>query len=68
MTTILQYDLFEEVNNTTLQQKEIDTISQQLNNLRRGLFQRHSEMGKLIMKQQQEIDQLRSMIMEIRNK
>jgi hypothetical protein len=64
-----QYDLFEKpCDDINLCHEKADAALSQVNNLRRGFFSRYTELGKLIIKQQQEIEQLRNMIMEIRNK
>ena len=75
MAIAIQFDLFQEINETTLMQKEIEALTLQVGNIRRGMFQRLHGQGNLILKQQEkledqqrQIDQLRKMIMEIKNK
>lgn len=62
MSYAIQFDLFEEINDEYIFQKELDLLKKEVTNTRRGLFARHSEMMKLIMKQQEEINILKYMI------
>jgi hypothetical protein len=76
MSIAIQYDLFDPpATATDLMQKEIEALTMQIGNVRRGMFQRLHAQGNLIMKQQEniedhqrQIDQLRKMIMEMKNK
>lgn len=62
----LQLDLFEESSEICLLKQELEEIRQSQDNLRRGLFARHSELMKLYLKQHEEIDKLREMLLEER--
>ncbi len=64
-----QYDLFQKpCDDINLCHEKADAALEQVNNLRKGFFSRYNEMGKLLIKQQKEIDELRTLIMELRNK
>ena len=45
----------------TKMQREIDELREQLGNVRRGLFKRHQEMGKLVLELRAEIDMLKDL-------
>jgi hypothetical protein len=60
--TALQYHLFEENSEICLLKREVEEIKHGCDNVRKGIFARHNEMMKLLMKQQEEIDQLKSLI------
>jgi hypothetical protein len=62
----IQYDLFEEQSELNDLRKEVAEIKKSADNVRRGLFARHSEMSKLILKQQNEIEELRNLVNEKR--
>jgi hypothetical protein len=66
MALSLQYDLFEPIpTDTMLCQKQIDALLCQQDRLRKGLFVRHNELAKMIIKQQDEIDRLKQMIYKL---
>jgi hypothetical protein len=65
----IQLDLFEEQTEELFLQKEVDQLIKAQDNLRRGLFARHSEMQRTISRQQEEIDVLkRQFALVLRNK
>lgn len=55
----VQLDLFEEQTEELFLQKEVNALIKAQDNLRRGLFARHSEMQRIISRQQEEIDVLK---------
>lgn len=60
-----QLDLFEPINQPEdLLKKQIETLVQRQENLRRGLFARHSELVKMVIKQNEEIERLRIMLIK----
>jgi len=61
MTTELQLSLFGNNDPISLLMQEIEIIKRQNDNVRRGLFARQTELAKLVMQQQREIDDLKSM-------
>lgn len=61
MTTEIQLSLFGNNDPISLLMQEIETIKRQNDNVRRGLFARQTELAKLVMQQQREIDELKSM-------
>jgi len=61
MTTELQLSLFGNNDPISLLMQEIEIIKRQNDNVRRGLFARQTELAKLVMQQQKEIDDLKSM-------
>lgn len=60
----VQYDLFEDNDDISLMKQEIELIDERTRNVQRGLFARHSELVKMVLKQQEEIDRLRNMLMK----
>jgi hypothetical protein len=58
----LQLDLFETEDDMSLLKKENKALFDRVENMRRGLFARHNELMKLYIKQQEEIDRLRGMM------
>lgn len=58
----IQLEFFDEVNEMTLMQKQIDTIEETTSNVRRGLFSRLNEMFKMIEGQQKEIEDLKKLL------
>jgi hypothetical protein len=65
----VQLDLFEEQSEEGFLQKEVDALIVAQSNLRKGLFARHSEMQRIISRQQEEIDALkRQFALVMRNK
>lgn len=61
MTTEIQLSLFGNNDPISLLMQEIETLKRQNDNVRRGLFARHTELAKLVMQQQRELDTLKSM-------
>ncbi|MCF1193282.1 hypothetical protein LRR18_16960, partial [Mangrovimonas sp. AS39] len=53
---------FESNDEESLLKQEIFLLKKEMTNTRKGLFSRHSDMMKLIVKQQEEIDKLKYMI------
>jgi hypothetical protein len=60
MKIAIQYDFFEEQSEFNDLKKKVDMISQGADNVRRGIFARHSALMKLVLKQQEEIEELRN--------
>lgn len=58
----IQLDLFVEDDEMSLLKKEHRALYDRVENMRRGLFARHTELMKMYIKQQEEIDRLRSMM------
>lgn len=61
----LQLDLFETFDESTFLRKEMDAIVVAQHNLRRGIFARINDMGKLMVKQQEEIEALQRQLMMV---
>jgi hypothetical protein len=65
----IQLDLFEEQTEETFLQSEVDALIKAQDNLRKGLFARHNELGRIVSKQQEEIEALkRQFAIMLRNK
>lgn len=62
----LQYDLFEENSEISLLRKGIEFIRTSSKNVRKGLFSRYNELMKLYLKQHEEIEMLRGLILQIK--
>ncbi|MDP4120523.1 MAG: hypothetical protein Q8876_05655 [Bacillota bacterium] len=62
----IQYDLFEDNSEVQILRKEILAVRASSENVRRGMFSRHSELSKMLMKQQEEIESLRSMLLRLK--
>jgi len=62
----IQYELFEENSDVQILRKEILAVRTSSENVRRGMFSRHVEIHKMIMKQQNEIDELRSLLLRLK--
>jgi hypothetical protein len=61
MTTEIQLSLFGNNDPISLLMQEIEIIKRQNDNVRRGLFARQTELAKLVLQQQKEIDALKDM-------
>lgn len=60
----IQYDLFLPTpTQEDLLRMEIGALSEKQDKLRKSLFARHSDLMKLVLKQQKQIDELREMLM-----
>jgi hypothetical protein len=57
-----QLDLFKSNDEISLMQKEITDIKTQTNNVRRGMFARHTELSQIILEQQKRLEQLEDQI------
>jgi hypothetical protein len=69
MALHVQLDMFEEQTEELFLQKEVNALIKAQDNLRRGLFARHTEMQRVISKQQEEIEALkRQFAIIVRNK
>lgn len=68
MMVAIQYDFFEEKSDLNDLKKEVTEIRKSADNVRRGIFARHGELMKLILKQQQEIEELKDWINGQRNR
>lgn len=69
MALHVQLDLFEEQTEELFLQKEVNALIKAQDNLRRGLFARHTEMQRTIGRQQEEIEALkRQFALMLRNK
>jgi hypothetical protein len=65
----VQLDMFEEQTEELFLQKEVDALIKAQDNLRKGLFARHTEMQRIISKQHEEIEVLkRQFALIMRNK
>ncbi len=65
----VQLDFLQEQNEETFLQNEVDALIKAQDNLRRGLFARHAELGRIVSRQQEEIDALkRQFALVMRNK
>ena len=60
----VQLELFESNDEITLLRKEIVLIDDRTRNVQRGLFARHGDLVKMYLKQQDEIDALRGMLLK----
>jgi hypothetical protein len=60
----IQLDLFVDDDEMSLLKKEHRALYDRVENMRRGLFARHTDLMKLYIKQQEEIDRLRSMMIK----
>lgn len=60
----IQLELFEEINDITLIQKQLTDMQESNANVRRGVFARLNSLGELVLKQQAEIDLLKQKIRE----
>lgn len=58
----IQLELFEENDDMSLLKKEHRALYDRVENMRRGLFARHADLMKMYIKQQEEIDRLRGMM------
>jgi len=61
-----QLDFFEPNDLEHFMKRDIECVRTELANLRKGLFARHNELSKLVVKQQGEIDRLREMLLKER--
>lgn len=61
----LQLDLFEDhLDETGVLRKQIQTLVERQDRQRKALFAKHSELMKIVIKQTEEIDRLREMMMK----
>jgi hypothetical protein len=60
----IQLDFFEDNDDMSILKKEHRALFDRVENMRRGLFARHTDLMKLYIKQQEEIDKLRSMMIK----
>ena len=60
----VQLDLFDSNDEMSLLRKEIDLIDNRTRNVQRGLFARHGDLVKMVLKQQEEIDRLRELLIK----
>jgi hypothetical protein len=60
----IQFDFFESNDSVSLLRKEIDLIDERTRNVQRGLFARHGDLVKMVLKQQDEIDRLRQLLIK----
>ncbi len=58
----IQYDLFEENSEFCLLKKEFEEVRKSSDSVRRGLFAKHNELMKIVLKQQEEIESLKRII------
>jgi hypothetical protein len=65
MAYIHQLDLFEETDELTILRNHINSIDEKYSKVQRGIFAKHADLMKLVMKQQEEINTL---IYEINSK
>lgn len=62
MASDVQLNLFGNNDPISLLMQEVELLREQNNNVRRGLFARHNELSKIVLKQQQEIDLLKGIV------
>lgn len=55
----VQLDLFEEFSEVDLLRKELADVKQRNENVRRGIFARHTELCKLFLELKDEVDRLK---------
>ncbi len=60
----IQLDLFQEDDEMTILKKEHKLLFERMENMRRGLFARHNDLMKMYIKQQEELDRLRAMMVK----
>jgi len=60
----VQLDLFEEYDEVSLLKKEISALEETMHNVRKGLFKRHNELVKEIIKLTEEIDRMRILMIK----
>jgi len=61
----IQFDLFEENSEISILNKKVDYIARKDDNVRRGIFARYSSLCKIVERQQEEIDELRGMVLKM---
>lgn len=67
MALAVQIDMFEEMNDDTdVLRKEVKALAESQDKVRKTLFAKHSELMKLVIRQQEEIDRLKQ-VMRKRN-
>ena len=74
MALPIQYDLFEDNSEENLLKKEVDSLTIQMQNIRKGLFARHNKLeeglAKLLqmyLSQEEELAKLRRLLIEVKN-
>ena len=60
--TGIQLDLFEKTDEESLLRQEMRDLRERLENARRALFARHTDLHRMYLEQQREIDQIRDLI------
>ena len=60
----IQLDLFEENDELSILKKQIKAIDDRTRNVQRGLFARHAELVKMYLKQHEEIETIRAMMLK----
>tara|TARA_R110000868_G_scaffold312776_1_gene573732 strand:+ start:231 stop:410 length:180 start_codon:yes stop_codon:yes gene_type:complete len=55
----VQLDLFEELSDVDILRKELADVKQRNENVRRGIFARHTELSKLFLELKDEVDKLK---------
>lgn len=65
MMTAIQLELFEENSEIDILRKEMSHMRTSQDNVRKGMFARHAELVKMYLKQQDEIEILRSMLLKV---
>jgi hypothetical protein len=59
---ITQLELFEDNDDFSLLEREIDNVIVRQDNLRKGIFARHYELAKLYLSQKKEIEELKQIL------
>lgn len=67
MSTLVQLDLFEKIDEFSYLEKKIHENKKQVDNMRRGLFARNGELAKNYINQQQQIDFCKQEIILLKN-
>lgn len=61
----VQYDLFEEeLTDIGILRKEVETLNERLDRQRKSLFAKQAELMKLVIKQSEEMNRLRELMMK----
>src|ERR1700721_2338889 len=62
MQIAFQQDMFEEKSELTELRQEMKVVRESADNVRKGIFARHAELMRLVLRQQIEIQELRDLI------
>jgi len=62
----IQFDLFEENTEINILRKEIEAMAIKDSNVRRGLFARYDSLCKTVVRQQEELDELKGAMLKLK--